>query len=409
MSKRVVITGMSLTSPLGSGVKSSFERLHTLKNCIKYDEGLEDYKGLHTKLSAKVKNFVLPSDFTRKITRTMGEVAIMSVVTAKEALEDAGLLNNPIIQSGQTGVAYGSCSGSMDAMADFYSMCVNHEVKNLNSGSYVRMMSHTSAVNISLYFKTHGRIIPASTACTSGSMSIGYAYEAIKAGQQVVMIAGGADEYCPSNIGVFDALFATSVKNDTPNLTPSPFDKDRDGLVIGEGAGTLVLEEYEHAKNRRAKIYAEIVGFATNSDGTHITNPNSEIMSQVMEMALDDAKIPPEAIGYINAHGTGTINGDIAESQATYNALGSKIPISSLKSYTGHTLGACGAIEVIMSIEMMNNNWFCPTLNLKNPDDKCAELDYIIDNPRIIETEYILSNNFAFGGINTSLILKRVS
>lgn len=409
MSKRVVITGMSLTSPLGSGVKPSFERLHTLKNCIKYDEGLEDYKGLHTKLSAKVKNFVLPSDFTRKITRTMGEVAIMSVVTAKEALEDAGLLNNPIIQSGQTGVAYGSCSGSMDAMADFYSMCVNHEVKNLNSGSYVRMMSHTSAVNISLYFKTHGRIIPASTACTSGSMSIGYAYEAIKAGQQVVMIAGGADEYCPSNIGVFDALFATSVKNDTPNLTPSPFDKDRDGLVIGEGAGTLVLEEYEHAKNRGAKIYAEIVGFATNSDGTHITNPNSEIMSQVMEMALDDAKIPPEAIGYINAHGTGTINGDIAESQATYNALGSKIPISSLKSYTGHTLGACGAIEVIMSIEMMNNNWFCPTLNLKNPDDKCAELDYIIDNPRIIETEYILSNNFAFGGINTSLILKRVS
>lgn len=409
MSKRVVITGMSLTSPLGSGVKSSFERLHTLKNCIKYDEELEDYKGLHTKLSAKVKNFVLPSDFTRKITRTMGEVAIMSVVTAKEALEDAGLLNNPIIQSGQTGVAYGSCSGSMDAMADFYSMCVNHEVKNLNSGSYVRMMSHTSAVNISLYFKTHGRIIPASTACTSGSMSIGYAYEAIKAGQQVVMIAGGADEYCPSNIGVFDALFATSVKNDTPNLTPSPFDKDRDGLVIGEGAGTLVLEEYEHAKNRRAKIYAEIVGFATNSDGTHITNPNSEIMSQVMEMALDDAKIPPEAIGYINAHGTGTINGDIAESQATYNALGSKIPISSLKSYTGHTLGACGAIEVIMSIEMMNNNWFCPTLNLKNPDDKCANLDYIIDNPRIIETEYILSNNFAFGGINTSLILKRVS
>ncbi|MBP3847047.1 beta-ketoacyl-ACP synthase [bacterium] len=408
MSKRVVITGMSLASPLGCGVKSSFERLHILKNCIQYDSELETYRGLHTKLSAKVKDFVLPSDFTRKTTRTMGDVAIMSVVTAKEALEDAGLLNNPIISSGQTGVAYGSCSGSMDAMADFYSMCANHEVKNLNSGSYIRMMSHTSAVNISLYFKTHGRIIPTSTACTSGSMAIGYAYEAIKSGQQTIMIAGGADEYCPSNIGVFDALFATSVKNDTPNLTPSPFDRDRDGLVISEGAGTLILEEYEHAKNRGAKIYAEIAGFATNSDGTHITNPNPEMMAKVMEMALSDAKISSVAIGYINAHGTGTINGDIAESHATSSALGCNIPISSLKSYTGHTLGACGAIEAIMSIEMMNNNWFCPTLNLKNSDSKCADLDYIIDTPRKIETEYIMTNNFAFGGINTSLILKRV-
>ena len=290
MSKRVVITGIALASPLGSTVDSAYKRLYTLENCIQYDKDLETYRGMHTRLDSKTTGFIIPEEFTRKVTRTMGEVALMSTVTAKQALEDANLLDNPIISSGKTGVSYGSCSGSIDAISDFYSVCVNHEIKNLNSGSYIRMMSHTSAVNISIYFKTHGRLIPTSTACTSGSMAIGYAYEAIKSGIQTVMIAGGAEEHSPSNIGVFDTLFATSVKNNTPKLTPSPFDRDRDGLVIGDGAATLILEEYEYAKNRGAKIYAEIAGFATNTDGTHITNPNSDMMAEVMKGALENAK-----------------------------------------------------------------------------------------------------------------------
>ena len=408
MTKRVVVTGMALASPLGSTVESAFKRLHKLENCIKYSDELAKYNGLHTRLLSRVEGFIKPEDFTRKVTRTMGPVAIMSVVTAKEALYDAGLLGDKIISSNRTGVSYGSCSGSIDAIMDFYSMCINHEVNNLNSGSYVRMMSHTSAVNISLYFKTTGRIIPTSSACTSGSMGIGYAYEMIKSGIQTVMIAGGSEEFSPSNIGVFDTLFATSVKNDTPKLTPSPFDKSRDGLVIGEGAGTLILEEYEHAKSRGAKIYAEIVGFSTNSDGTHITNPNEETMTEVMFQALESAGLNAEDIGYVNAHGTGTINGDIAESNATYKVVKNKVPVSTIKSYTGHTLGACGAIESILSILMMNNNWYCPNLNLVEVDERCAELDYIIGNPRNFETEYFMSNNFAFGGINTSLIFKRV-
>lgn len=408
MTKRVVVTGMALASPLGSTVESAFKRLHKLENCIKYSDELAKYNGLHTRLLSRVEGFIKPEDFTRKVTRTMGPVAIMSVVTAKEALNDAGLLGDKIISSNRTGVSYGSCSGSIDAIMDFYSMCINHEVNNLNSGSYVRMMSHTSAVNISLYFKTTGRIIPTSSACTSGSMGIGYAYEMIKSGIQTVMIAGGSEEFSPSNIGVFDTLFATSVKNDTPKLTPSPFDKSRDGLVIGEGAGTLILEEYEHAKSRGAKIYAEIVGFSTNSDGTHITNPNEETMTEVMFQALESAGLSADDIGYVNAHGTGTINGDIAESNATYKVFKNKVPVSTIKSYTGHTLGACGAIESILSILMMNNNWFCPNLNLVEVDERCAELDYIIGNPRNFETEYFMSNNFAFGGINTSLIFKRV-
>ena len=332
----------------------------------------------------------------------------MATVTAEEALRDAGLLGDDIVTNGRTGVSYGSSTGSLDAVLDFYSMCIDKEVKLLNSGSYIKMMPQTAAVNISLYFKTHGRLIPTSTACTSGAMGIGYAYEAIKDGYADVMIAGGAEEIHPTQVGVFDTLYATSSKNDTPKLTPSPFDKNRDGLVIGEGAGTLILEEYERAKARGAKIYAEIAGFATNTDGTHITNPNKDMMAEVMRQSLNCAGVSANEIGYVNAHGTGTVNGDIAESLATETVFGQNIPISTIKSYTGHTLGACGAIEAILSIEMMNNKWFAPTLNLNELDENCGQLDYITKEGRTIDTQYVMTNNFAFGGINTSIILRRV-
>lgn len=406
--RRVVVTGMGIASPLGSTVKSAFDRLKKYENCIEHWDRLDEYERLNTSLGSFVSGFEVPEHFTRKVRRTMGDVSLMSTVTSEDALKDAGLLGDDIITNGRTGVSYGSSTGSLDAVLDFYSMCIDKEVKLLNSGSYIKMMPQTAAVNISLYFKTHGRLIPTSTACTSGAMGIGYAYEAIKDGYADVMIAGGAEEIHPTQVGVFDTLYATSSKNDTPKLTPSPFDKDRDGLVIGEGAGTLILEEYERAKSRGAKIYAEIVGFATNTDGTHITNPNKDMMAEVMRQSLNNAGISVNEIGYVNAHGTGTVNGDIAESLATEMIFGKNIPISSIKSYTGHTLGACGAIEAILSIEMMNNKWFAPTLNLNNVDEKCGQLDYIMKEGRIIDTEYVMTNNFAFGGINTSIILKRV-
>lgn len=406
--RRVVVTGMGIASPLGSTVETAFERLKTYKNCIEYWTELDEIKNMNTRLCAKVTGFQKPEHFTRKVTRTMGTVALMSAVTSENAIKDANLLGNPIITNGRCGVSYGSSTGSMKPIFDFYAIELEKEVKNLNSGSYIKMMTQTTAVNISLYFKTTGRLIPTSTACTSGSLGVGMAYESIKYGQQDIMIAGGAEELHPSQAGVFDTLYATSIKNNTPNKTPSPFDRDRDGLVIGEGAGTLILEEYEHAKNRGAKIYAEIVGFATNTDGTHITNPNPNTMQIVMENSIKSAGISADDIGYVNAHGTGTKNGDIAESIATQNAFKRQVPISTIKSYTGHTLGACGAIEAILSIEMMRNKWFAPTLNLNNIDPECGELDYIIGEGRNIDTEYVMSNNFAFGGINTSLIFKRV-
>ncbi|MBC7860454.1 MAG: beta-ketoacyl-ACP synthase, partial [Burkholderiaceae bacterium] len=185
------------------------------------------------------------------------------------------------------------------------------------------------------------------------------------------------------------------------------FDAGRDGLVIGEGAGCLILEEREHALARGATVYAELVGFGTNSDGCHVTQPNSETMKVAMRLALEDAGLEAGAIGYINAHGTGTMQGDVAESHATAQVFGANTPISSLKSYMGHTLGACGALEAWLSIEMMREGWFAPTINLDQIDPQCAPLDYIMGPGRALECEYVMSNNFAFGGINTSLIFKR--
>lgn len=409
MGKRCVITGMGIASPLGSTLESTFERLKDYKNCIRYWSQLDEYDKLNTRLVSTVEGFEVPAHFDRKVLRTMGPVSVMSVATAESALKDAGLLGDEIVSSAQTGVSYGSSTGSLNSIFDFYTMYSEKDARNLNSSSYIKMMSQTAAVNISLYFKTHGRLIPTSTACTSGSLGVGYAYEMIKNGIQTVMIAGGAEEIHPSQIGVFDVLFATSTKNDTPDLTPRPFDKDRDGLVVGEGAGTLILEEYEHAKARGAKIYAEVVGFASNTDGTHVTNPNKDMMRECMQLALSDANLSSSEIGYVNAHGTATSRGDVAESNATFETFNRGVPISTIKSYTGHTLGACGAIETILSVQMMNNNWFCPTLNLENIDKECAQgLDYIMNAGRSFETEYVMTNNFAFGGINSSIILKKI-
>lgn len=405
--KRVVVTGMGLISSVGNDLESATHRLRELKNTVRVMPELTEIRGLNTHLAAPATDFELPEHYTRKVLRTMGPVSVMSVYTAENALIDAGLIGTDILTSGRTGVAYGSSFGSAEGVADFFAINKTHEVGNITSFSYLKLMPQTTAVNISLYFKTVGRIIPSGTACTSGSLAIGYAYEAIKNGIQDVMIAGGAEEFDITQVAVFDTLYATSTKNDTPEKSPAPFDTARDGLVIGSGAGTLILEEYEHAIARGAKIYAEIVGFGSNTDGMHATQPNKETMAQCMRLALESANLAPSDIGYINLHGTGTVNGDIAESTATESVFGSTTPASSLKSYVGHTLGACGALESIWSIQMMNDSWFAPTLNLNTPDENCGKLDYIMGAGRNIDTNYVMNNNFAFGGINTSLIFKK--
>jgi len=405
--KRVVVTGFGGLTSLGHDWESIACRLRAGQSGVRRMPDWDRFKGLNTRLAAPVAEFELPSHYNRKSTRSMGRVALLSTRATELALEHAGLLGDPVISSGETGVAYGSSAGSLEPMIGFGEMERTGEMRGITSNSYVQLMSHTGAVNIGLFFKVRGRVIPTSSACTSGSQAIGYAYEAIRYGRQKVMIAGGSEELNGGEAAVFDTLFATSTRNDSPGLTPRPFDRDRDGLVVGEGAVTLILEEREHALARGATIHAEIVGFGTNADGAHITQPQSETMAGAMRLALEDAGLDAGAIGYVNAHGTATDRGDIAESHATLEVLGDKIPVSSLKSYFGHTLGACGALEAWLSIEMMNESWFAPTINLDHPDPNCAALDYIMGEVRKAEVEYIMSNNFAFGGINTSLIFRR--
>jgi 3-oxoacyl-[acyl-carrier-protein] synthase II len=406
--KRVVVTGMAGISPLGTGWPDVREKLRTLTNAIVRMPDWDRYERMHTRLAAPSAGFSLPPKrYPRKVTRSMGRVALLGVRASELALEDAGLLDDPVIASGHTGVSYGSSAGDPDAIADFACLVRENSIAGINATTYLRMMGHTAPVSIGLYFKAKGRIIPTSSACTSGSQGIGFGYESIKWGKQKVMIAGGSEELHPAAAAIFDTLFATSIKNDTPQATPRPFDADRDGLVIGEGAGTLILEELEHARARGAQIRAEVVGYGTNSDGFHSTHPNSDTMRAAMELALQDAGLAASEIAYVNAHGTATDNGDIAETRATAGVFGPRIPISSLKSYMGHTLGACGALEAWISIQFMNEGWAAPTLNLDSIDPRCAELDYIRGGVREIAATHVMSNNFAFGGINTSLIFKR--
>ncbi|PSU46240.1 beta-ketoacyl-ACP synthase II [Photobacterium frigidiphilum] len=407
MIRRVVVTGMSGVTALGNDWQAIEPKLRACENATQYMVDYEQYDGLNTKLAAPIHGFSLPKHYTRKKIRSMGRVSKLSTLATENALIQSGLLDNDVLTNGETGIAYGSSTGSTPAIGAFGVMLNEKSTRAITATTYVQMMPHTTAVNVGLFFGFRGRVIPTSSACTSGSQAIGYAYEAIKHGYQTVMIAGGAEELCPTESAVFDTLFATSLKNDAPKTTPRPYDTDRDGLVIGEGAGTLVLEEYEHAIARGAKIYAELVGFASNCDAAHVTQPQQETMQLCMEMALKNANLSPESIDYVSAHGTATEKGDIAESNATANIFGDKAPISSLKSYFGHTLGACGAIEAWLSLEMMNTGWFSPTLNLDNVDERCGALDYIRGEGRNIDCQYIMSNNFAFGGINTSLIFKR--
>jgi len=407
MRRRVAVTGMAGISPVGNDWSAVRARLGECRNAVVRMTEWADYDGLNTLLGAPAAEFPLSERYTTKSTRSMGRVALMATRASELALADAGLLGDPLVQSGQLGIAYGSSAGTPKAICDFGKMIDEKSTKGINATTYIKMMSHTAPVNLGVFLGVTGRIITTSSACTSGSQGIGYAYETIRGGQQRAMIAGGAEELCVTEAAIFDTLFATSVRNDAPETTPRPFDAERDGLVLGEGAGSLILEDWDHASARGATIYAEVAGFGTNSDGSHVTHPKAETMQIAMELALADAALPPSAIGYVNAHGTGTRHGDIAESQATSNVFGDKVPVSSLKSYMGHTLGACGALEAWMSIEMMRAGWFAPTINLTHVDPQCAELKYIVGPGLELQCEYILSNNFAFGGINTSLIFRR--
>jgi 3-oxoacyl-[acyl-carrier-protein] synthase II len=408
MRRRVVVTGMAGLCPLGQTWHEVGKKLRAGASGVSAMPEWKKYNGLRTRLAASVPDFTVPTHYTRKKLRTMGRVSLLATRATELALEDAGLLGSPEVTSGAMGIAYGSTTGSPPAMEIYARMFQGeHSLKGIAATDYPQFMSHTCAANIGLFFGIRGCVVPTCSACTAGSQGIGYACEAIRYGRQTLMVAGGAEELHPINAAVFDIVFATSQRNDWPETTPRPFDAARDGLVVGEGGGTLILEEFEHALARGARIYAEVVGFGTNCDGSHMTNPDADGMKAVMKLALADAGLDLSDIGYVNAHGTGTELGDIAESLATSGVFGDRVPVSSFKGHIGHTLGACGALEAWMAIHMVYEGWLAPTLNLEHPDPRCADLDYIQGGSREEVVEHLMTNNFAFGGVNTSLIFRR--
>jgi 3-oxoacyl-[acyl-carrier-protein] synthase II len=407
--RRVVITGMGGISALGDRWEQIERGLRAGRNAVRYMTEWDRFTHMGTRLGAPCDQFAPPPEWTRKQLRGMGRVAHLAVRAAQFALADAAMNDEEFLHAGRAGVACGSCMGSGPDLVDFARMFIDGDGSHVNANSYIRMMPHTAAANVGMFLGLTGRVIPTSSACTSGSQAIGFAFEAIRGGQQDLMLAGGAEEMCASQAKAFDTLYAASQRNDAPQCSPRPYDRERDGLVVGEGSAMLVLEELEHARGRGARIHAEIAGFATNSDGAHATRPQESTMRLVMEQALAAALMQPGEVGYVNGHGTATAQGDVAESRATAAVFGGHMPISSQKSFLGHTLGACGALEAWFSVEMMNRGWFAPTLNLENVDPECAPLDYIRGDGREIRAAAVVSNNFAFGGVNTSLVMRRFS
>lgn len=406
--RRVVVTGIGTVCPLGSNVDEYTRGLELNKSAIQKIESWKEYIGLNSLVAApaEIKN---EKNIPRKKRRSMGRMGIFAVQASEEAVRDSGLDESTII-SARTGCVIGSTMGGAEAMNDtFELMLPEKDLSKLSSMNFFKCVSHTAAMNVSQYFGIKGYVMATSAACASALQAIGTAYALIQTGKQDVILCGGAEELHAIVTGSFDILYATSTHfNDTPECTPRPFDKNRDGLVCGEGSGILVLEDYEHAKKRNAKIYAEIVGYHTCGSGEHVSQSSKKAMISCMRETLLSANMQPNDIDYINAHATATVHGDKEETQALKEIFGDKIPISSLKGYIGHTLGASGSIELIAALKMMKKNIIYPTKNLSEIAEDCQGINHImkIQNKEI---NCILKNCFAFGGINASLICKKIS
>ncbi len=403
-----MVTGVGVASPIGNSLDALAEALQQGRHGIASQPEWAACAHLKTRLGGAVSG-VEKSAYPRKTVRTMGRVGVLSLFASEQAITDAKL-DEGMLRSGRVGLAYGSTHGSSSEQEAFVRKFFSSQgLLGVDSNAYLRFMSHTCASNLAAHYGIRGRIVTTCAACVSGSQAIGYGYETVRLGLQDVMVCGGAEELHVSHAAVFDLLFATSTRyNEQPERSPRPFDQQRDGLVVGEGAATLIVESLEHALARGAQPHVEIVGFGTNCDGGHVTNPSAEGMAGAMRLALADAEIEPAAIDYVNAHATATEAGDIAESLATHAVLGPNTPISSTKSFTGHTLGAAGSIESVACIGMMRHGFLPPTRNLDSVDPRCADLDYIRGEPRQRTADYVMNNNFAFGGINTSLIFRRL-
>lgn len=408
--RRIVVTGMGMLTPLGNDVMSSWQQLLAGQSGIGFIEHF-DTEAYSTKFAGLVKNFEVERFFPAKEAKKMDLFIQYGVAAGLQAFQDSGL---EITEQNaeRIGVAVGSGIGGLGTIEENHAKLVNSGPRRLSPFFVPSTIINMISGHLSILLGLQGPNISVVTACTTGVHNIGQAARMIAYGDADVMIAGGAEKASTClGMGGFGAARALSTRNEAPQQASRPWDKDRDGFVLGDGAGVMVLEEYEHAKARGAKIYAELVGFGMSGDAYHMTSPpeNGRGAALAMKNALNDAKVLPEHVHYINAHGTSTPAGDIAETMAIKSIFGhqSSVMVSSSKSMMGHLLGAAGSVEAIITVLSLMDQKVTPTINLENPDEGC-DLDYVPHTARDAKLEYALCNSFGFGGTNGSLLFKKI-
>jgi 3-oxoacyl-[acyl-carrier-protein] synthase II len=382
------------------------EALLTGKSGVVEVPTLSEITGMRTRVAALATG-VDPMEIPRKFRRSMSSMSIFATLASQDAAAMAGL-SEVQLQGGRLGVSVGSTIGSPQTMQEFFrDFGIDNSLERMKSTLFFHIMNHSCASNVAQALGVTGRILAPAAACSTSCHAVGYAAEMIGMGKQDFMLCGGADEFHPLTSGTFDIINAASTAfNDSPTRTPRPFDKDRDGIVCGEGSGILLLESLESAELRGATILAEITGFATNSDPGSLANPDASCIAECMRLALEDAEVKPEQIDYVNAHATATEQGDIAECEAIANVFGAATPVSSLKGHLGHAMAASGTLELAACIEMLRQGCLIPTLNLENVDPLCATITHVHGVTRC-PVETVIKNNFALGGVNSSIILRR--
>ncbi|AVF35194.1 beta-ketoacyl-ACP synthase II [Rahnella sikkimica] len=410
--RRVVVTGLGMLSPVGNTVESTWNALLAGQSGISLIDHF-DTSAYATRFAGLVKDFNCEDFISRKDARKMDAFIQYGITAGIQAMQDSGL-EVTAENATRIGAAIGSGIGGLGLIEENHSSLVNGGPRKISPFFVPSTIVNMIAGHLSIMFGLRGPSISIATACTSGVHNIGHAARIIAYNDADVMLAGGAEKAStPLGVGGFGAARALSTRNDNPQAASRPWDKDRDGFVLGDGAGIMVLEEYEHARKRGAKIYAEIVGFGMSSDAFHMTSPPEDGAGAAlaMENALRDAGISASQIGYINAHGTSTAAGDKAEAQAVKSVFGAdakKVLVSSTKSMTGHLLGAAGAVESIFTLLALRDQAVPPTINLDNPDEGC-DLDFVAHEARQVkDLNYSLCNSFGFGGTNGSLVFRKI-
>lgn len=409
MSHRVVVTGMGVITSLGKDKETLWDSLMQGKSGVSEVEAF-DVSDYPTRIAASVKDFDAEALFGRKEARKMDRFVQFAVYAGEQALKDSGLTIGENIDAERIGVSVGSGIGGLGTWEDQHNLLLEKGPKRVSPFFIPMMIANMGSGQLSINLGAKGPNTTQVTACATGSHSIGDSFRIIQRGDADAMICGGAEATIrPTGMAGFCAMRAMSTRNEEPEKASRPFDVDRDGFVMGEGAGILILESLEHAQKRGAHIYGEVIGYGLSGDAHHMTDPDPDGAARCMKMAIRDAGIQPEEIDYINAHGTSTPVGDKSETTAVKKTLGEhayKVAISSTKSMTGHLLGAAGGVEAIICALSLQKGIIAPTINLENPDPEC-DLDYVPNVPREADLNIVMSNSFGFGGHNATVILKK--